>query len=426
MALASTSKSNNSTANKSKAAVKSKVIVSNTYVYKGVDKRGNKIQGEINGGSPTIVKTLLAKQGITTKSVTKKGKPLFGSSGKAIKPADVAVFSRQMATMMKAGVPLVQAFDIVADGLENPNMKKLVLQIRDSVAAGGGFANSLKEHPKYFDELFCNLVDAGEQAGALETMLDRIATYKEKTEALKAKIKKALTYPIAVVVVAIVVTGILLVKVVPQFAETFSGFGAELPAFTLFVLYLSELAQAYWFIVLIGMIAGVFIFKEAARRSPAVAYAIDKYLLKLPIIGKILYLSVMARFARTLATTFAAGVPLIDALTSVAGAAGNKIYSDAIIKVREDVSTGIQLNTALKARAIFPTLLIQMAAIGEESGALDAMLDKVAVYYEEAVDNMVDTLTSLLEPIIMSVLGVLVGGLLIAMYLPIFQLGAVV
>lgn len=426
MALASTSKSNNSTANKSKAAVKSKVIVSNTYVYKGVDKRGNKIQGEINGGSPTIVKTLLAKQGITTKSVTKKGKPLFGSSGKAIKPADVAVFSRQMATMMKAGVPLVQAFDIVADGLENPNMKKLVLQIRDSVAAGGGFANSLKEHPKYFDELFCNLVDAGEQAGALETMLDRIATYKEKTEALKAKIKKALTYPIAVVVVAIVVTGILLVKVVPQFAETFSGFGAELPAFTLFVLYLSELAQAYWFIVLIGMIAGVFIFKEAARRSPAVAYAIDKYLLRLPIIGKILYLSVMARFARTLATTFAAGVPLIDALTSVAGAAGNKIYSDAIIKVREDVSTGIQLNTALKARAIFPTLLIQMAAIGEESGALDAMLDKVAVYYEEAVDNMVDTLTSLLEPIIMSVLGVLVGGLLIAMYLPIFQLGAVV
>ncbi|WP_084618128.1 type II secretion system F family protein [Cellvibrio sp. OA-2007] len=423
MALTTTSKS--ASAAVSKAKVKS-VPTTNTYTYKGVDKKGNKIQGEINGGSPTIVKTLLAKQGITAKSVTKKGKPLFGSSGKAIKPADIAVFSRQMATMMKAGVPLVQAFDIVADGLENPNLKKLVLQIRDSVAAGGGFANSLKDHPKYFDELFCNLVDAGEQAGALETMLDRIATYKEKTEALKAKIKKALTYPIAVVIVAIVVTGILLVKVVPQFAETFSGFGAELPAFTLFVLHLSELAQAYWLIILVGMIGGFFLFREAARRSSAVAYAIDKYLLKLPIIGKILYLSVMARFARTLATTFAAGVPLIDALTSVAGAAGNKIYSDAIIKVREDVSTGIQLNTALKARAIFPTLLIQMAAIGEESGALDAMLDKVAVYYEEAVDNMVDTLTSLLEPIIMSVLGVLVGGLLIAMYLPIFQLGAVV
>ncbi len=356
MALTTTNKSASAVSKTSKPKPKS-VPTTNTYIYKGVDKKGNKIQGEISGGSPTIVKTLLAKQGITAKSVAKKGKPLFGSSGKAIKPADIAVFSRQMATMMKAGVPLVQAFDIVADGLENPNLKKLVLQIRDSVAAGGGFANSLKEHPKYFDELFCNLVDAGEQAGALETMLDRIATYKEKTEALKAKIKKALTYPIAVVVVAIVVTGILLVKVVPQFAETFSGFGAELPAFTLFVLHLSELAQAYWLIILVGIIGGVFLFREAARRSPAVAYAIDKYLLKLPIIGKILYLSVMARFARTLSTTFAAGVPLIDALTSVAGAAGNKIYMDAIIKVREDVSTGIQLNTALKARSIFPTLL---------------------------------------------------------------------
>lgn len=428
MALASTTKSTSSSAARSKtAATKAKQIpTTNTYVYKGVDKRGNKIQGEINGGSPTIVKTLLAKQGITAKSVTKKGKPLFGSSGKAIKPADIAVFSRQMATMMKAGVPLVQAFDIVADGLENPNMRKLVLQIRDSVAAGGGFASSLKQHPRYFDDLFCNLVDAGEQAGALETMLDRIATYKEKTEALKAKIKKAMTYPIAVVVVAVVVTGILLVKVVPQFAETFGNFGAELPAFTLFVLHLSELAQAYWFMILVGMAGGFFAFREAVRRSSAFAYLVDKYVLKVPIVGQILYLSVMARFARTLSTTFAAGVPLIDALTSVAGAAGNRIYSEAIIKVREDVSTGIQLNTALKAKAIFPTLLIQMAAIGEESGALDAMLDKVAVYYEEAVDNMVDSLTSLLEPIIMSVLGVLVGGLMIAMYLPIFQIGQVI
>lgn len=427
MALTSTTKTSSAALAKTRAATKAKQIpTTNTYVYKGVDKKGNKIQGEINGGSPTIVKTLLAKQGITTKSVSKKSKPLFGSSGRAIKPSDIAVFSRQMATMMKAGVPLVQAFDIVADGLENPNLRKLVLQIRDSVAAGGGFANSLKEHPKYFDDLFCNLVDAGEQSGALETMLDRIATYKEKTEALKAKIKKAMTYPIAVVVVAVIVTGILLVKVVPQFASTFSSFGAELPAFTLFVLHLSELAQAYWFIILIGTVGGFFVFREAVRRSPAVAYMVDKYILKIPIIGQIIYLSVMARFARTLATTFAAGVPLIDALTSVSGAAGNKIYADAIIKVRDEVSTGIQLNTALKAKAIFPTLLIQMSAIGEESGALDAMLDKVATYYEEAVDNMVDSLTSLLEPIIMSVLGVLVGGLMIAMYLPIFQLGAVV
>jgi type IV pilus assembly protein PilC len=427
MALTSTTKASSSTLAKTRAATKAKQIpATNTYVYKGVDKKGNKIQGEINGGSPSIVKTLLAKQGITAKSVSKKAKPLFGSSGKAIKPSDIAVFSRQMATMMKAGVPLVQAFDIVADGLENPNLRKLVLQIRDSVAAGGGFASSLRDHPKYFDDLFCNLVDAGEQSGALETMLDRIATYKEKTEALKAKIKKAMTYPVAVVLVAIIVTGILLVKVVPQFAETFAGFGAELPAFTLFVLYLSELAQAYWFLILIGMVAGFFGFREAVRRSSAFAYLVDKYVLKIPIVGQIIYLSVMARFARTLATTFAAGVPLIDALTSVSGAAGNKIYADAIIKVRDDVSTGIQLNTALKAKAIFPTLLVQMSAIGEESGALDAMLDKVATYYEEAVDNMVDSLTSLLEPLIMSVLGVLVGGLMIAMYLPIFQLGAVV
>ena len=409
-----------------KVAKPKKGPVSNVYVYKGIDRKGNKIQGEMNGISSAIVKAQLLKQGISAKSVNKKATPLFGGGKKAIKPADIAVFSRQMATMMKAGVPLVQAFDIVADGLENPSLRDLVLAIRDDVAAGGGFAPSLRKDPKYFDDLFCNLVEAGEQSGALETMLDRIATYKEKTEALKAKIKKAMTYPIAVVVVAIVVTGILLVKVVPQFAETFGSFGAELPAFTLFVLHLSELAQKWWFVILISVGVFVFAFKEIVRRSPTVAYTVDKYMLKLPIIGKILYLSVMARFARTLATTFAAGVPLIDALTSVAGAAGNRVYSEAIVRVREDVSTGIQLNTALKARNIFPTLLIQMSAIGEESGALDEMLDKVAAYYEEAVDNMVDSLTSLLEPMIMSVLGILVGGLMIAMYLPIFQIGQAV
>lgn len=408
-----------------KTAAPKKTAVSSIYVYKGTDRKGNKIQGEVNGTSQAIVKAHLLKQGIVAKSVTKKAKPLF-STKQAIKPADIAVFSRQMATMMKAGVPLVQAFDIVADGLENPSMRDLVFTIRDDVASGSGFAPSLRKHPKYFDDLFCNLVEAGEQAGALETMLERIATYKEKTEALKAKIKKALTYPIAVVVVAIVVTGILLVKVVPQFAETFSSFGAELPAFTLFVLHLSEVAQEWWFMFLVGMIASIFLFKEAVRRSPKFAYVVDKYMLKLPIIGKILYLSVMARFARTLSTTFAAGVPLIDALTSVAGAAGNRVYGEAIIRVREDVSTGIQLNTALKVRNIFPTLLVQMSAIGEESGALDEMLEKVATYYEDAVDNMVDSLTSLLEPMIMSVLGILVGGLMIAMYLPIFQIGQVV
>lgn len=413
------------TTQKAKAPTKSG-SVTNTYTYKGVDKKGTRVQGEINSSSPALAKAQLMKQGISAKSVSKKSKPLFGGGGKSIKPMDIAVFARQMATMMKAGVPLVQAFDIVADGLENPNLRKLVLALRDSVASGGGFAPSLREHPKYFDDLFCNLVDAGEQAGALETMLDRIATYKEKTEKLKSKIKKALSYPIAVVVVAIIVTGILLIKVVPQFADTFSSFGAKLPAFTLFVLHLSEVAQAYWLFFLIGLAGSFFIFKEAARRSKTFAYFIDRYILKIPIVGQIIYLSVMARFARTLSTTFAAGVPLIDALTSVAGAAGNKIYSDAIIKVREDVSTGIQLNTALKTRGIFPTLLIQMTAIGEESGALDTMLEKVASYYEDAVDTTVDSLTSLLEPIIMSVLGVLVGGLMIAMYMPIFQLGQVV
>ncbi|MES2825813.1 MAG: type II secretion system F family protein [Pseudomonadota bacterium] len=420
MASLTTAKPKTSTGVKVKAGV-----ISHTYAYRGVDKRGTKIEGEINSTSPALAKAQLLKQGISVKTVNKKSKPLFGEGGKAIKPVDIAVFSRQMATMMKAGVPLVQAFDIVADGLENANLRKLVLSIRDSVAAGGGFAPSLRQHPKYFDDLFCSLVDAGEQAGALETMLERIATYKEKTEQLKGKIKKALSYPIAVVIVAVVVTGILLVKVVPQFASTFSSFGAQLPAFTLFVLGLSELAQKYWLVILLSAGAGVFALKEAVRRSSAFAYLVDKYMLKAPIIGQILYLSVMARFSRTLSTTFAAGVPLIDALTSVAGAAGNRIYEDAIIRVREDVSTGIQLNVALKTRNIFPTLLIQMAAIGEESGALDAMLDKVANYYEEAVDNMVDSLTALLEPLIMSVLGVLVGGLMIAMYLPIFQLGAV-
>lgn len=405
---------------------RSKGTTAATYVYKGVDRRGNKVAGEADGSSSALVRAQLLKQGIRVNNVRKKPKPLFGGGGKPIKPADIAVFSRQMATMMKAGVPLVQAFEIVADGVDNPRVRTLILEIRDDVAAGGGFAPSLHKHPKYFDDLFCSLVEAGEQSGALETMLDRIATYKEKTEALKAKIKKALTYPIAVVIVAIVVTGILLVKVVPQFADTFSSFGAELPAFTLFVLGLSDIAQDRWFVALLGMGAFVFGFKELKKRSTGFAYLVDRYMLKLPVIGDILYLSIMARFGRTLSTTFAAGVPLIDALTSVAGAAGNRIYADAIIQVRDDVSTGIQLNAALRSKGQFPTLLVQMAAIGEESGALDEMLERVALYYEEAVDNQVDGLTALLEPFIMSVLGILVGGLMIAMYLPIFQLGAVV
>jgi type IV pilus assembly protein PilC len=396
-----------------------------TFVYKGTDRKGKKVQGEVSGSTVALAKAQLAKQGVRPKSVRKKSKPMFGGN-KKIKPMDIAIFTRQMATMMRAGVPLVQSFDIVSDGLDNPAMKELIQHIRTDVAAGGGFAPALRKHPRYFDELFCNLVDSGEQSGSLDALLDRIAIYKEKTEALKAKIKKALTYPIAVVVIAMIVTSILLIKVVPQFATTFAGFGADLPAFTLFVVAISDFMQEAWFIMLVGIIAAIYIMKELHHRSPKFRNLMDRTLLKVPIIGKIVYNSICARFARTLSTTFAAGVPLIDSLESVAGATGNIVYERAVLDIRDNVSTGIQLNQAMRSTGVFPSMMLQMVAIGEESGSLDAMLDKVATYHEDEVDNMVDNLTTLLEPMIMSVLGVLVGGLLIAMYLPIFQLGAVV
>lgn len=395
------------------------------FIYKGTDRRGKKVEGEVSGSTQALVKAQLLKQGVRPKVVRKKPKPLFGGN-KKIKPLDIAVFTRQMATMMRAGVPLVQSFDIVSDGLDNPSMKELIQHIRTDVASGSGFAPALRKHPRYFDDLFCNLVDSGEQSGSLETLLDRIATYKEKTEALKAKIKKALTYPISVVIVALIVSAILLIKVVPQFAETFSGFGADLPAFTLFVLSVSDFVQRAWFIILVGIIASFFLIKELHHRSPGFRKTIDKLSLKIPIIGKILYNSILARYARTLSTTFAAGVPLIDSLESVAGSTGNYVYEKAVLEIRDNVATGIQLNIAMRSTNLFPSMMQQMTAIGEESGSLDEMLNKVASFHEEAVDNMVDNLTSLLEPMIMSVLGVLVGGLLIAMYLPIFQLGNIV
>lgn len=400
--------------------------VNQVFIYKGTDKKGQKVEGEVNSSTPALAKAQLMKQGIRAKNVRKKPKPLFGSGGKPIKPLDIALFTRQMATMMKAGVPLVQSFEIVAGGSEKKSLSELIVKIKDEVASGTGFAASLRKHPKYFDELFCNLVDSGEQSGALETMLDRIATYKEKTEQLKAKIKKAMTYPIAVIVVAIVVTGILLVKVVPQFAETFSSFGADLPAFTLFVLGLSEMAQAHWFKILIGFGVLGFAFSKAKEKSKGFRIALDRLTLRLPIVGPIVYQSIIARYCRTLSTTFAAGVPLIDALTSVAGATGNYIYEQAVLGIRDEVSTGTQLNIAMEKTKLFPAMAVQMTTIGEESGALDEMLDKSANYYEEQVDNMVDNLTTLLEPMIMSVLGILVGGLMIAMYLPIFQIGQAV
>lgn len=339
---------------------------------------------------------------------------------------DIAFFTRQMATMMRAGVPLLQAFDIIAEGVDKPSMRDLVNELKQEVAAGNSFANSLRRKPEYFDDLYCNLVHAGEQAGALETLLDRVATYKEKTEALKAKIKKAMTYPIAVLVVAFIVSGILLIKVVPQFQSVFEGFGAELPAFTQMVINLSELVQNWWYILVPALVGVGVLFRRAYKKNVKFRDTVDRALLKTPIIGQILYKSSVARYARTLSTTFAAGVPLVEALDSVAGATGNVVFRTAVNQVRQDVSTGMQLNTSMRSTGIFPSMAVQMTSIGEESGALDEMLGKVANYYEEEVDNAVSSLTTLMEPMIMAVLGVLVGGLVIAMYLPIFQLGSVV
>lgn len=396
-----------------------------TFAWEGTDKKGAKIKGEINGQNPALVKAQLRKQGINPLKVKKKPKPLF-SPGKKIKPMDIALFTRQMATMMKAGVPLLQSFDIIGEGFDNPRMRTLINDVKQEVAAGNSFAASLRTRPLYFDDLYCNLVDSGEQSGALETLLDRIATYKEKTEALKAKIKKAMTYPIAVIVVAVIVTAILLIKVVPQFESVFQGFGAELPAFTQVVVNMSRGLQDWWFVFIFAFFVITFVFKEAHKRSEKFRDFLDRALLKAPIVGDILYKAVVARFARTLATTFAAGVPLVEGLQSVEGAAGNVVFRQAIAKIRNDVSSGTQLNFSMRTTGVFPSMAIQMTAIGEESGSLDEMLDKTAEYYEAEVDNAVDNLTTLMEPLIMSVLGVLVGGLIVAMYLPIFQLGAVV
>ncbi|MAI33180.1 MAG: type II secretion system protein F [Rhodopirellula sp.] len=396
-----------------------------SYVWEGKDRKGNKSKGELTGSNLALVKAQLRKQGIIPDKVKKKPKPLFGGS-KKITPFDIAMLTRQLATMMKAGVPLVQSFDIVADGLENKGLQELVMSIRNDISSGTSFAGALRKHPKYFDNLYCNLVDSGEKAGALEAMLDRIATYLEKTENLKKKVKKAMTYPIAVIIVAIVVTAILLVKVVPQFESLFQGFGADLPVFTQMVVELSEWLQSWWFVVLLGIVGTIFLFKEAKRRSQKFSDFVDKYVLKLPVVGEILDKSAVAKFGRVLSTTFAAGVPLVDALDSVAGATGNAVYRDAIDRIKNDVSSGTQLQASMRQQDVFPVMAVQLTAIGEESGNLDEMLAKVAEHYEAVVDDMVDNLTALMEPMIMAVLGVLVGGLIIAMYLPIFQMGQVV
>ena len=400
------------------------MATANLFAWEGTDRAGRKTKGEINSTNANIAKAELRKQGINPTKVSKKGGGFsLAGLGQKVSPGDIALFTRQLATMMKAGVPLVQSFEIVADGMDNPMMKELILKIRDDLSAGNTFTMAIKEHPQYFDDLFCNLIDAGEQSGALETMLERLADYKEKSEALKAKIKSAMNYPIAVLVVASVVSGILLIKVVPQFEEIFAGFGAELPEFTQLVVNMSKFMTAWWLPIVAGIAGLYFSYKQIHKRSKKVRDGQQRLALKMPILGDILDKSCIARFARTLSTTFAAGVPLVDALDSVSGAAGNVVYYNAIMKIKEDVSSGIQLNYSMKQQGVFPNMVIQMVAIGEEAGALDGMLDKAASYYEDMVDNAVDGLTSLMEPIIMSFLGVVIGGLIIAMYLPIFSMG---
>jgi type IV pilus assembly protein PilC len=368
----------------------------------------------------------LRRQGIKIVKVKKKRTPLFGGRKKKIKAKDIAVFSRQLATMLSAGVPLVQAFDIVGRGHSNPSMQDMLMAIKADVESGSTLQESLAKFPDHFDDLFCNLVRAGEQAGVLETLLHKIADYKEKIESIKGKIKKAMFYPAAVIVVAVIVTSILLIFVVPQFEQLFTGFGADLPAFTLMVIGISKWLQEWWYAALVGCAATGYVFFRLKRRSAAFGHMLDRLVLRIPVIGVILHKAAVARFARTLSTMSAAGVPLVEALQSVAGATGNVVYSEALLHIRDEVATGHQLQSSMRESNLFPNMVIQMVAIGEESGSLDSMLAKVADFFEEEVDNAVDALSSLIEPMIMVFLGVVVGGLVIAMYLPIFKLGSVV
>jgi len=396
-----------------------------TFLWEGLDKKGNRISGETRGPGPALVKAELRRQGINPTKVKKKAASLF-TTKKKITPKDIAIFSRQMSTMMGSGVPLVQSFEIIGKGNENKAMSELVLAIKMDVESGNTFADSLAKHPLYFNSLYCNLVNAGEQAGILESLLTKIAIYQEKMEAIKSKIKKAMMYPAAIVIAAFIVTAILMIFVVPQFESLFNNFGADLPALTQFVVNLSKFFQEYWWAMFAGIGLSVWFIKQLKRKSKGFNILLDKVSLRLPIIGEILRKATIARFARTLSTMFAAGVPLVEALNTVAGAAGNIVYARAIIKMRDEVSTGMALTTSMRMSGLFPNMVVQMISIGEESGSLDAMLGKVADFYEEEVDDAVDGLSSLLEPIIMAVLGVLIGGLVIAMYLPIFKMGEVV
>ncbi|CAO3302074.1 TPA: type II secretion system F family protein [Stenotrophomonas maltophilia] len=415
----------------SRSAIKKEPVARATmelqpFVWVGTDKRGVKMKGEQLAKNANLLRAELRRQGINPGQVKPKPKPLFGASGSPVKPKDIAFFSRQMATMMKSGVPIVSALDIIASGHKNPRMKKLVDTIRTDIEGGSSMYEAVSKHPVQFDELYRNLVRAGEGAGVLETVLDTVATYKENIEALKGKIKKALFYPIMVVVVAMLVSGIMLVFVVPQFEDVFKSFGAELPAFTQMVVNLSRFMVSWWwliFLIVVGSAVGAIM---AYKRSPKMQHAMDRFVLKVPVIGQIMHNSAIARFSRTTAVTFKAGVPLVEALGIVAGATGNTVYEEAVLRMRDDVSVGYPVNMSMKQTNLFPHMVIQMTGIGEEAGALDAMLFKVAEYYEQEVNNSVDALSSLLEPMIMVFIGTIVGGMVIAMYLPIFKLGAVV
>ncbi|HET7306688.1 MAG TPA: type II secretion system F family protein [Gammaproteobacteria bacterium] len=397
------------------------------FMWEGTDRKGNRVKGKANGADMMAIKAHLRRQGIAPLRVRKESQGMFGSgAGKRITAGDIAILSRQMATMMTAGVPLVQAFDIVGKGNSNPRFRNLMTTLKNDVEAGNSLTHALSQQPKYFDDLYVSLVEAGEKAGALEALLDKIATYKEKTEAIKKKIKKAMFYPIAIMVVAVVVTAILLVYVIPQFAKLFQGFGANLPAFTLMVVNLSKFVRGNGMEILIGVaiLASAFIWLK--KRSPQFRRLLDRVTLQLPVVGGIVKKAIIARFARTLATMFAAGVPLVEALDSIAGACGNILFEEGVLHIRDQVSTGLQLNVAMSETSLFPNMVEQMIAIGEESGSIETMAGKVADFYEEEVDNAVDSMSSLMEPVIMVVLGVLIGGLVIAMYLPIFKMGSVV